>query len=164
MDEDRRVRFFVAPLLLIASLLWGAWLDQNNRPFIIHFLLHTDNLSKLIGLAAAAGFVVFTFGYVIGTITYFFLSIFFWLRAKLCRGKSQFHEVALSEATLNRVRERLRYSGTAEPRQQELSAGVAFDHGLLRKTNYEGVHLWLVRRWSAFSIGATSTTGLLLVQ
>jgi hypothetical protein len=42
-----------------------------------------------------------------------------------------------------------------------LSAGVALDHGLLQK-NYEGVHLWLVRRWSAVSIGATSTVGLLL--
>jgi hypothetical protein len=68
----------------------------------------------------------------------------------------------LSENTLNRVRERLGYSGTEELRGQELSAGVAFDHGLLRKNYYEGVHLWLVRRWSAFSIGATSTTGLLL--
>jgi hypothetical protein len=80
MDEDRRVRFFVAPLLLIASLLWGAWLDQNKHPLIIYFILHTDNLSKLIGLAAAGGFVVFTFGYVIGTITYFLLGIYFWLR------------------------------------------------------------------------------------
>jgi hypothetical protein len=133
MDEDRRVRFFVAPLLLIASLLWGALLDHTYQRIIINFLTHTDNLSKLIGLAAAGGFVVFTFGYVIGTITYFLLGTFFCLRAKLCRVKSKFHEVSLSKDELEKVWATLNYGGASDKRKQELYAGVAFDHGLLRR-------------------------------
>jgi hypothetical protein len=30
------------------------------------------------------------------------------------------------------------------------------------KNNYEGVHQWLVRRWSAVAVGSTSTCALLL--
>jgi len=45
--------------------------------------------------------------------------------------------------------------------QQELSAVVVFDFGIIRG-KYEGVHQWLARRWNAFSIGMTSAVGLLL--
>ena len=38
---------------------------------------------------------------------------------------------------------------------------MLLDYGLLQK-KYEGVHLWLVRRWNAVSIAATSVVGLLL--
>lgn len=52
-------------------------------------------------------------------------------------------------------------SAFGEPdRWKELVAGAAFDHGILRKT-HEGVHLWLIRRWNAFNIAATSLFGLL---
>jgi hypothetical protein len=132
----------------MASLLWGLLLDHQTHTKIFNYLDNVDSLSKLIGLSAAGGFVVFTFGYVIGTITYFLLGIFF----RVCPGRSRFHEVSLSADALDKMWVTLRCGNTMDKREQELSAGVAFDHGLLRE-NYEGVHLWLVRRWSAFSIG-----------
>jgi hypothetical protein len=155
--------FLVAPVLLIASLLWGALLDQNYRQCIFDVLGNINDLSKLIGVAAAGGFAVFAFGYVVGTITYFILVVLFRLRAMLSPGKSRFYEASLSNDALENVWVTL-HCGTADDphemdkRKQELFAVAAFDHGLLRE-NYRGVHLWLVRRWSAFNIGATSTVG-----
>jgi hypothetical protein len=144
MDEDRRVRFFVAPVLLIASLLWGALLDQNCRQHIFDVLKRMNGLSALIGFAAAGGFAVFAFGYVIGTFTYFTLGMYFRLRAWLSPAKSRFHEVSLSDDSLERVWVTLNCSGAyaqeMDKRKQELSAVVAFDHGLIRE-NYRGVHL-----------------------
>lgn len=163
MDADRRVRFLVAPVLLIASLLWGALLDQNYRQCIFNGLGNINDLSKLIGVAAAGGFAVFAFGYVVGTITYFILVVWFRLWG-LRPGKSQFYEASLSNDALEQVWVTL-HCGAADDRhemnkrKQELYAVAAFDHGVLRE-NYRGIHLWLVRRWSAFNIGATSAVGL----
>ncbi len=39
MDEDRRIRFLVAPILFVASLLWGAMSDETARDFIIKQVL-----------------------------------------------------------------------------------------------------------------------------
>jgi len=156
MDEDRRIRFLVAPTLFVALLLLGALSNQAERDFILEALKNPD-WSKLIGLIAGfiagGGLVVFVLGYVIGTWTYFVLRVFFLLRPRSW-GKSRFHEIALSDSAFKKVWEIVLPSGVPD-RRQELSAGVAFDHDFLRKTN-NGVHLWLVRRWNAFSIAATS--------
>jgi hypothetical protein len=161
MDEDRRVRFYVAPILAVASLLWGASLDACYRHTMLGYVSNINDLSKLLGFAAAGGFVVFALGYAIGTITYFILGTTFRLRSKICPHKSRYHEVSLSDRTLEILWKELALPQPPDKREQELSAAVTFDHGFIRK-NYEGAHLWLVRRWSAFSIGATSSFGLLL--
>ncbi len=151
MDESRRIRFLVAPTLFVASLLWGAWSEG--------FLEHVpDSGLKLVTLIAAGGIVVFAGGYVIGTITYFVLRLFFRYRPRRW-GKSRFHEVALSEDAFREVWEQRLHAIGKPDRWKELFAGAAFDHGILRKT-HEGVHLWLIRRWNAFNIAATSFFGL----
>jgi hypothetical protein len=159
MDEDRRIRFLVSPILFVASLLLGALLDQTARDFIVRTILNErfDWPKLLIGFLAGGGIVVFALGYVIGTLTYFSLRLIF-----LCRPQhwGRFHEVALSDDAFCRVWKQLGVFGTAD-RRQELSAGVAFDHSVLRKS-HEGVHRWLVRRWNAFSIATTSFCGLIL--
>lgn len=158
MDEAQTIRFYVAPVLFLMSLVWGAWFDPTKQQVILSHL-EVDKLPSLIGLAAGGGFVVFAFGYVIGTFTYAFLRIRFCLRAWCCGG-SRYHEAGLSLRGLARIWRRTGHPGKIDP-EQELSAVVMFDFVVLQKS-YEGVHLWLVRRWNAFSIGATSVVGLLL--
>jgi hypothetical protein len=158
MDEDRRIRFLIAPTLFVASLIFGALSTQTTRDFMIEGLKVFD-WSKLIGLIAGGGLVVFVGGYVIGTWTYFVLRLIFRYRPRRW-GKSRFHEVAMSDEAFEQVWEAVASpSRKKSDRRQELSAGVAFDHGLIRK-NHDGIHRWLIRRWNAFSIAATSFWGL----
>jgi hypothetical protein len=163
MDEYRKIRFYVAPLLLITSLLWGALFDSSYQPHIVHFLKHTDNLSKLIGFAAAGSLVVFAFGYLIGTITYFILTVLFRVFNIGCFFfKSRFHEVCLSDNTLAQLWHLLLNDRNAtNKRKYEFYATVVFDYGLLANINPE-LHQWLVRRWSAISMNSSSTVGLIL--
>jgi len=167
MDEDRRMRFLLAHILFVASLAWGALSDHD---FLVAFptRLHwwcswckaDGDWSKLIGLVAGGGFVVFVAGYVIGTLTVFFLQLFFCISYKL-GGRWRFHEVAMSPIAFVRVWNRVGAPSKNRNRARELFAGVVFDYDVLRK-DYEGVHRWLMRRWTAFNIGATSVCGLLL--
>lgn len=157
MDEARTIRFYVAPVLFVMSLIWGAWFDPAKQPVILDHL-QVDKLPNLIGLAAGGGFVVFAFGYIIGTLTYAILRLVFWLKA-WCWGGSRYHEAGLL-SDLGNIWPRTGHPGPIDP-QQELSAVVVFDFGIIR-AKYEGVHQWLARRWNAFSIGVTSVVGLLL--
>jgi hypothetical protein len=161
MDEERRIRFLVAPILFVASVLWGgAWWDHSAREFIEHALRdHADHpdWSKLIGLIAGGGFAVFVAGYVIGTLTTFFLRTLFQIGHCVGFTKSQFHEVSMSDGALDLVWKRLD-APEKWARSQELFAGAAFDYDVLLK-DHAGVHQWMLRRWTAFNIAATSICG-----
>jgi hypothetical protein len=159
MDEARTIRFYVAPVLFLMSLVWGAWFDPTAKPILLD-LSRLSNLPSLIGLAAGGGFLVFSFGYVIGTFTYALLRLGFFLNAKCCRDGSMYHEAGLRLSELQTIWWQVGHSGKADPRQ-ELSAIVMFDFVNVHNS-YKEVHLWLVRRWSAFSIAATSVVGLFL--
>jgi hypothetical protein len=100
MDDDRKIRFVVAPLLFIASVLWGAWFDPGWHKSLTAMFDPSYESSKwfgqAVGLVAGGGLAIFAGGYVIGTLTVFVLWLCFMLRYRLCRGKkSLFHEVAL---------------------------------------------------------------------
>jgi hypothetical protein len=165
MDEDRRIRFLVAPLLFIASLGWGMWLDQSWRE-AIKSLPSPDSAEKGIGQAiailAGGGIVVFAIGLVIGTVSYValrFLSLL--IRHVILRRKGvNTHELGVSDETLRLIWAKIGAPGEVA-RSQDFFAAVEFDHGMLRETN-PGVHHWMVRRWNAFSISVTSFTGLVL--
>jgi hypothetical protein len=158
MDEDRRIRFLVAPTLFIASLLLGALSFDAARDFIVQSLKSSDG-SKLIGLIAGGGLVIFAVGYIIGTCAHFLLRLAFLYRPQRW-GKSRCHEVTLSDEAFAQIWKKLGASGQPD-RGQELFAGVAFDHDILRESHL-GVHRWIFRRWNAFNIAATSFCGLLL--
>ena len=153
MDEDRRIRFLVAPTLFVASLLWGAWSDHAWRDFMVA-TLKDHEWPKLIAAIAGGGLLVFVAGYVIGT--YFVLRLFFRYRPQ-CWGKSRFHEVAMSCGAFKRVWGKVGYGNSN--RSQELFAGVAFDHGIIRES-HKGIHEWLVRRWNGFNTAANSVWAL----
>jgi hypothetical protein len=166
MDQDRTIRFHVAPMLFLASLFLGAWADDPSKINSLMEKCGNEPLSKLVGIIAAGGLIVFVGGYVIGTITYAVLRFFFPLFMLSCWCYYQddtlplFHEAALRQRDFERVWGRINARGKPR-RSDELSAVVAYDFGVLRK-DYEGVHQWLVRRWNAFSIAATSFIGLLI--
>jgi hypothetical protein len=164
MDEARTIRFYVAPVLFLMSVVWGAWFDYPTKHQLILDHLKVENLPNLIGLAAGGGFVVFAFGYIIGTLTYAILRLLFCLKAWCCGG-SRYHEAGFALSDLKNIWKKTGHPGADDPQQelwkQEISAVVVFDFGIIR-ANYEGVHQWLVRRWNAVSIGATSVVGLLL--
>jgi hypothetical protein len=158
MDEDRKIRFEVAPILFIASLLLGALINKGLHSVVDD--LEKLGTSKLIGIIAGGGVIVLAAGYVIGTFTHFLLRQFFLWRPRSW-GKSRFHEVALSDNPFKWIWERVGAPpGKSDPEQQ-LFAGVAFDHGVLRK-DWEGVHQWLLRRWNGFNTAANSILALLL--
>jgi len=161
MDEDRRIRFLIAPTLFLGSLLWGAWADLGWRSTIKNFLTSNNHdLNNVIGLVAAGGLVVFVAGYVIGTITHSLLRLLF-LIGRPSWTQTRSHEVALRDDRLSSILAIFKVEKTWYQPEDQLYPGVAFDFGILAK-EYEGVHRWLVRRWNAFSIGITSIAGLIL--
>jgi len=161
MDEDRRIRFMVAPLLFLASLAWG--IVRDPQVGLSNVLPGVElRLSELTGLAAAivgGGLALFPLGFAIGTTTYVALRLVF-LMSRIFRRGSGCHEIALSPDVLAAVWHSIGMPGEPNP-AQELFAGVTFDHDTLRRTR-EGVHRWVLRRWNAFSIAVTSVTALLL--
>lgn len=160
MDDDRRVRFLVAPTLFVASLLVGVRFDDKAREYVWYIYSQTSAQSgwiNLIGVVAGGGLLVFVGGYIIGTFTYFVVRC--WFRYTTYLGESRFHEVALTSESFGQVWRTLGAPSIEPDRRQELFAGVAFDHGILRERR-NGIHLWLFRRWNAFNIAATSVCGL----
>lgn len=159
MDEDRKIRFLVSPVVFLVSFLWGLALDpirsvKNVLP--VEITLPTD-WPGLVALAAAGGSGVFALGVAIGTITYVSLrGAFFFFRFR--KGRS--HEIALSPSSLTAAWKHLGGEGDARA-ADEVFVGVSLDHGLVQAC-HEGIHKWIRRRWNAFSIAATSITAIVL--
>jgi len=160
MDEDRRIRFLVAPVLFIASLGWGMWLDRSWRDAIKN--LPVPDSAQAITVIAGGGIVVFAMGLVIGTVSYVVLRSISFMTRRLfsCRDGVNTHEASVSDETLRLVWAKIGAPGGVA-RSQDFFAAMEFDHGVLKKTN-PGIHGWMVRRWNAFSISVTSFTGLAL--
>jgi len=161
MDEDRRIRFLVSPLLFFASLSWGLLRDatRNLGDILPGLGLKLEKLPDLIALIAGGGIAVFTVGYVIGTTTYVLLRLAFIVAARFGYGSGS-HEITLSDEVLRLVWGRIGAPGEPD-RTKMFFAGSTFDHDVLQE-EHKGVHQWIVRRWNAFSVAATSVTGLLL--
>ena len=161
MDDDRRIRFLVAPFIFLASLAWGIARDPciTLTSLLPGIELKLNDLTGLATAIAGGGLALFPLGYAIGTISYVALRLPFEIACRFGWG-SRSHEVHLSKELLATV---WRVIGASEPpnRWDALFAGVVFDHDLLR-TKYEGIHKWIFRRWNAFSIAVTSITALLL--
>lgn len=162
MDEERKVRFLVAPVLFLASLALGMLLDPSWRLCMYGVVskLAKEPITGLIVAFVSGGITVFASGFMIGTITYALLRAgFAFTRYLRGRGPSQ-HEVALSKDTVPKLLRQFKISEQVTE-DDHLYLGVTLDHDVLRKKR-EGVHNWIKRRWNAFNINCTSVTGLLL--
>ena len=159
MDEDRRIRFLVAPVLFLASIGWGTWLDPYSSAQVLETLakLPKEPVTVLVAAFVGGGIMLFASGFVIGTINYALLRggsvLWQWSWSKQ-------HEVAISEEILKMLWSKLNIPGEVT-QSDELYIGVTFDHGVLQE-KHKGVHQWLVRRWSAVSVNSTSITGLVM--
>ena len=161
MDEDRRIRFLIAPMLFFASVAWAVVSDPNSKlsTLLPGVSISIDSWWQGLAALAAGGILTVAIGVVIGTISHVLLRMGFWLKAKLFGGSTT-HEISVDPATLKLMWHKLKESGAPKVRDQ-LFIGVTFDHDVLLK-DHEGVHRWLVRRWNAFSVAVTSMTGLAL--
>jgi len=160
MDEDRRIRFFVAPFMFLASLAWGMARDPKvGLDSVIGLDLKLDQLTSLVAAIAGAGLTLFPLGFAIGTIAYVSLRLLSEVACFFGWG-SRSHEVYFSTANLSLVWRAIEMPGDPD-RWEAFLAGVVFDYDVLAK-NHEPVHRWIFRRWNAFSISVTSTTALIL--
>jgi len=165
MDEIRRFRFQVAPLLFLISLGWGTWFDPSTWNRIAESALTNylkqNGIGASITVIASGSIVVFAMGLVIGTFSYVGLRCVFLLDG-CCRRLEgvNTHEVYLADHTLSQIWSHLN-PAIRLARSMDFYAAVAFDHGILQTKN-EGVYHWMVRRWNAFSLSVTSISGLML--
>ncbi|HUC61437.1 MAG TPA: hypothetical protein VMF53_05735 [Alphaproteobacteria bacterium] len=160
MDDDRRIRFLISPMIFFASLVWGAWCDPVARCWLIDMAKNPSWTSIIGAVVAGGGILVFAFGYIFGTVLYALLRVGFLFRSIISRDMSRYHEVALSRSTLDGLAWALHLPNKLE-RSYELCAGVVFDHAILR-AKQPGIHRWLFRRWNAFSVAGTSLVALVL--
>ena len=159
MDEERKVRFIVAPLLFLASMAWGVAWDRCHTlsDLIPGLTVKSENAYQLIALLMGSGVAVFALGVIIGTTSYAVLRAFFWLRSR-ATGRVCFHEFTCDDKTFELMWRQIRANGTLE-RSKTLYVGVTFDFDELR-TKHLGVHQWIIRRWNAFSIAVSSLMAL----
>ncbi len=155
MDKDRQIRFLYPPLFFVTFVLAALFAD-NPGAFKAWF--KADNMAvKAITVVAGGGLAVLVMGLLIGTITTIFLRLAFFAAG------GRRYEAVLSRAALEAIWSRLKIKESIEARafgwrRQAFYAAVAFDHALVPKR----IHLWLMRRWSAFNISANSVMAIIL--
>jgi hypothetical protein len=159
MPEDRRIRFLVSPILLLFSLGWGMWLDCHWHPFLNHFFPENKSTSQGLTIIAGGGVVVFAFGVLIGTTTYALLRLLSICIRYFQSDGVKTHELYVTNDTLALIWKKLEARPPEEPDRSHFFAAMAFEHGILAQSKPK-VHLWLARRWNAFSISATCFMGL----
>lgn len=161
MDEDRRIRFLVAPFIFLASLAWGIVRDPcvNLASLLPGVELKLNDLPGIVAAIAGGGLALFPLGYAIGVISYVGLRLIFGIVYLFGFGSTS-HEVCFPEKLLPSLWKVIEMPGKPH-RRDVFFAGAEFDYDLLR-TKYLGIHNWLFRRWSAFNIAVTSITALLL--
>ena len=68
MDEIRRIRFLIPPVLFVGSLLWGAWCDPHAWAYLSDHLRGGSNSDALIKIITGGGVVVIAGGYIFGMV------------------------------------------------------------------------------------------------
>jgi hypothetical protein len=155
VDQDRQIRFLIPPFFLYASLLWGAALDPS---ICLAAYLRQGSPKDLIGIVTAAGVATIPLGFFLGAVTVIALRILF-LFVSRAQGRRQVYEAYFSNASFKRIWQPLVVNRSRD-RKLLLYAAVTFDHELLEK----GVHEWLMRRWNAFNVAASSCIALILAH
>ena len=148
MDQARISRFITPSIFFLASLFFGAWLDDQNW-LTIFSGLSSGSAALIAGVTATA---LFPIGFVITAVFTIILRIAFFLFGKT-------YQISLSNDALKKVWSALNLTEELEKtRANRVYAGITFDHEIL----HERVHAAVVRLWNAFNIAAASSTALIL--
>jgi len=170
MDQARQIRFLIPPLLLFTSFLWGLYLD-SCRDF--SDFLPTDWSTKevggIIGIITGGSIFVVALGFIIGTVSIVISRLFvvicpLWLLQVILGfppARVRHYEAVVSEQGLRAIWNQLRINLAFDVRQT-FYAVVTFDHDLLRG-QAQGIHEWLLRRWTSFNISIHSSIGLVFL-
>ncbi len=145
MDKERISRFITPSAFFLASLLFGAWLDDPR--WLQAFKSTSPETVAMIAGATAAG--LFPLGFVITALVTIFLRCAFCLFGKN-------YQIALSDAAWKRIWEKLHAHSVKQTEATEIHAALVFDHAILD----ERVHAASVRLWTAFNIAAASCGAL----
>lgn len=171
MDDVRRLRFLIPPFFLIASLLWGLYLDPTRSlcDFLPNGCSVTD-AGTIIGVLAGGGIVVISLGFLIGAVSIVLLRILFqifrlrWFNPLLrCflgfePARETSYEAAVSAEALRRLSRQIRVADELN-NEQVLFTVVTFVYDVLHKQSPE-IHEWLLRRSTSFAISIHSCVAL----
>jgi hypothetical protein len=147
MDAERQLRFAVAPFFLFGSLLAGAMLADVVTPNT-PAELGSEVLVAIAGIALGSTLPI---GFLIGSVTQFALWIVFRIAGRTT------HEAVFDSVTETAVFEAAG-NGDAGNRRSVLYAAVVFDHEIMP----QGLHQWIMRRWTAFNISVNSLSACAL--
>lgn len=166
MDKLRQIRWLHPPLILLGFFWW--YYDPNLLKEFMHYLhpvkevqqppVPSTSLAALIGIFATGGVVVIAMGYIMNTITIALLKIYSF--------KNKFnYELHINKKSRERIWKQFKYvESPADYIEDEIKyhvyAGFTFDHEKIP----EGVHLWILRRWNAFNLSASTVVSLFLLM
>lgn len=153
MDKDRQIRFLYPPLIFLSSIALGIWLDPSDllRKTISTFFNYKNNADVFVALLGASSLVL-VLGFLIGTLTVFFLRFLF--------SENGFnYEIKLKNKLYKQIGDLiLDKKDDSITKEERFYAGVVFDHNFIA----ENIHRWIIRRWNAFFISSSSTIALFL--
>ena len=149
MNQDRQIRFIVAPFLLFVSLWWDGYITGNGSNLISHL---GSGVTPIIAVGAAA----IPAGFIIGTFSVVILNCIF-----KCRGKASYEPYIEDRKLISKAVKLSRSFFSADPEnltRDLLYSSATFDHEILD----EGIHNWLTRRWLGFNISVNCITAIIL--
>lgn len=150
MDAERQIRFLYPPFFLLASLLFGLYLDSAKDFRDVLALPDSEGWWKdAAGLLIGGSVAIVVTGFFIAVVSHCLL----WGLVKILFKRQ--YESMVSQNALGEIWRHLGVEGQAD-QTQALYAVASFDHGFLDK----GTHDWLTRRWNAVNISVNSTLAL----
>ncbi len=153
MEQNRQLRFLIPPFVFLVSLAWGAATDRKLFGFLtdLHKSIPIDGIDTIIGVVAAGGVAVIAVGFLISSISVFFLRILFRVFWR------QDYEAHLPPDALERVGQAIDFKAKLDKRHM-LYAVATYDHAVLPHS----LHDWIARRWNTFIVSSNCCVALLL--
>jgi hypothetical protein len=165
MDPLRKIRFIIAPFFFYAVLA-----------FVLYWSSHGDNIfsespdPKLLAAVLSAIIIsILPLGFLIGTISITFLRLIFYPLSGCDYELSISTDPVKRRDFMRRIWTEISFTSPMYTMDQSqldhifFSSGITFDHESIRKKR-EGVHEWLIRRWSAFNINCHCIVAIILAN
>lgn len=150
MDQDRQIRLLIAPFFLYAWIGLGALFDESNIVRDLPWMMGTGGAVALVTFITAS---LLPLGFLLGAINHVLLHCSF----RVLRGKP--YDTIQSDERFCMLWPDLK-TDLERSNKHLLNASVTLDHELIS----DGVHTWIMRRWSAFLVSANSLLAVLLAH